>query len=80
MATGLGIYLVPAHVQRLAAVATASRLREFLTGLVATGEPVHGVVLPTVVDVDRPEDIALAEALASRIIAAPDSRASGSLG
>jgi NDP-sugar pyrophosphorylase family protein len=75
-----GIYLVPARVRRLAAVATASRLREFLAGLVASGEPVHGVVLPTVVDVDRPEDVAFAEALASRIIIAPATRAPGSLG
>ena len=64
-----GIYVVPAHVRRLAAVAAASRLREFLSALVASGEPVHGVVLPAVVDVDRPEDVALAEALARGITA-----------
>ena len=75
-----GIYLVPAHVRRLATIAAASRLREFLVTLVASGEPVHGVVLPAVVDVDRPEDVALAEALASGSIAAPFTRASGSLG
>jgi len=75
-----GIYLIPAHVRRLAAVAAASRLREFLSTLVASGEPVHGVVLPAVVDVDRPEDVALAEALARGTIAAPATRASGSLG
>jgi hypothetical protein len=67
-------------VRRLAAMATASRLREFLTALVASGEPVHGVVLPAVVDVDRPEDVALAEALASRSVTAPLTRTSGSLG
>ena len=75
-----GMYLIPAHVRRLAAIATASRLREFLAALVVTGEPVHGVVVPAVVDVDRPEDVALAEALASGTIAAPFTRAPGSLG
>ena len=74
-----GIYLVPAHVRRLAAVATASRLREFLSALVASGEPVYGVVLPAVVDVDRPEDVALAEALAKGTTA-PVTRASRSVG
>jgi NDP-sugar pyrophosphorylase family protein len=74
-----GIYLVPAHVRRLAAIAAASRLREFLAVLVASGEPVHGVVLPVVVDVDRPEDVAFAEALASGT-AAPVTRVSRSVG
>jgi hypothetical protein len=80
VATGLGIYLVAAHVRCLAAGATASRLWEFLTGLVASGEPVHGVVLPTVVDVDRPEDVGLAGALASAAVRRGDDPASGSLG
>jgi NDP-sugar pyrophosphorylase family protein len=74
-----GIYLVPAHVRRLAADASANRLREFLAGLVASGEPVHGVVLPAAVDIDRPEDVALAEALASGT-AVPVTRASRSVG
>jgi hypothetical protein len=75
-----GIYLVPAHVRRLAAVASVSRLREFLARLVASDEPVHGVVLPAVVDVDRPGDVALAEGLARRTSAAAATRASGSFG
>jgi NDP-sugar pyrophosphorylase family protein len=75
-----GIYLIPAHVRHLAAVTVASRLREFLAALVACGEPVHGVVLPAVVDIDRPEDVALAEALAGGAISQPVTRASGSLG
>ena len=58
-----GIYVVPERVRRLAAGAAAERLRDFLAWLVATGEPVYGVVLPSVVDVDRPEDVRLAEAL-----------------
>ena len=58
-----GIYVVPERVRRLAAGAVAERLRDFLAWLVATGEPVYGVVLPSVVDVDRPEDVRLAEAL-----------------
>jgi NDP-sugar pyrophosphorylase family protein len=75
-----GIYLVPAHVRRLATIVAANRLREFLAALVASGEPVYGVVVPTVVDVDRPEDVALAEGLARRTNTAAASRASGSLG
>lgn len=75
-----GIYLVPAHVRRLATVAVASRLREFLAALVASGELVHGVVLPAVVDVDRPEDVALAEALTRGPIVSPFARPSRSLG
>jgi NDP-sugar pyrophosphorylase family protein len=59
-----GIYVVPRRVTRLAFPGCRRRLREFLAWLVERGEPVYGVVIPTVVDVDRPDDIALAEALA----------------
>jgi len=40
------------------------RLREFLTWLSGSGEPLYGEVIQTVVDVDRGDDVALAEALA----------------
>jgi NDP-sugar pyrophosphorylase family protein len=60
-----GYYLVPERVRRLTAPSGLGRLREFLAWLVRTGEPVYGEVVPTVVDVDRSSDVALAEALAS---------------
>ncbi|MBI2159511.1 MAG: hypothetical protein HYU25_03810, partial [Candidatus Rokubacteria bacterium] len=40
------------------------RLREFLAWLPHAGEPVYGEIIETVVDVDRADDVALAEALA----------------
>ena len=42
-----------------------TRLRDFLCWLVASGEPVFGIPIEIVVDVDRGEDVPLAEALAS---------------
>ncbi|TRZ99680.1 MAG: NDP-sugar synthase [Nitrospiraceae bacterium] len=59
-----GMYAVPERVRRLSSVSGLGRLREFLTRLVAQGEPVYGIVIPNVVDVDRAEDVALAEAMA----------------
>ena len=59
-----GIYAVPERVRRLSSVSGLGRLREFLARLVAQGEPVYGVVIPSVVDVDRAEDVALAAAMA----------------
>lgn len=44
---------------------SAPRLRDFWTGLAASGAPVRGVVLSDTVDVDRPEDIPAAERLIS---------------
>ena len=64
-----GIYLVPEHLRRSAPPAPMGRLRDFLVWLVAEGEPVYGVVVPSVVDVDRPEDVRLAEALVARVTA-----------
>jgi hypothetical protein len=40
------------------------RLRELLVWLHRQGHPMYGHVIPNVVDVDRAEDVALAEALA----------------
>jgi hypothetical protein len=59
-----GIYLVPERVRALRPPAELERLRDFLTWLVRTGAPVYGEVIERVVDVDRPDDIALAETLA----------------
>ena len=61
-----GMYMVPERVRRLSSVSGLGRLREFLARLVAQGEPVYGVVIPNVVDVDRAEDVALAEAMARK--------------
>lgn len=58
-----GMYAVPERVRHLSSMGSFGRLREFLTRLVAQGEPVYGVVIPNVVDVDRAEDVALAEAM-----------------
>ena len=41
------------------------RLREHLGWLLDSGEPMFGEVIETVVDVDRAEDVALAESLAA---------------
>ena len=59
-----GFYLVPERLRRMTPPAHLGRLREFLGWLVQTGEVVYGEVIATVVDVDRSEDVALAEALA----------------
>jgi len=61
-----GLYLVPERVRNATPPAGLGRLREFLAWLVRTGEPVYGEVIPTVVDVDRSSDVALAEFLARR--------------
>lgn len=58
-----GMYLVPDGVRRIAAPSDLGRLREFLTWLHREGIPMYGEIIPTVVDVDRAEDVALAEAL-----------------
>ncbi len=59
-----GMYLVPERVRTLRPPAGLGRLREFLAWLPRAGEPVYGEVIETVVDVDRADDVALAEALA----------------
>ena len=62
-----GIYLVPESVRGLSVAHPGGRLRDFLTSLVERGAPVYGLSIPVVVDVDRAQDVALAEALASRL-------------
>jgi len=59
-----GMYLVPERVRTMDAPPGMGRLREFLTWLSRSGEPLYGEVIQTVVDVDRGDDVALAEALA----------------
>jgi NDP-sugar pyrophosphorylase family protein len=56
-----GLYWLPA--QRPAAPTTSfARLRDYLGWLVAKHQPVCGIVLPCVFDIDRARDIAAAEA------------------
>jgi len=61
-----GVYRVSDRARRLAPTVRLGRLREYLSWLVEAGEPVYGEVIETVVDVDRGEDVASAEALAER--------------
>ncbi len=59
-----GLYLISGLVFAKAPHPDAlGRLRDFLTWLVAAGEPVYGVVIDQVIDVDRAEDLQLAETL-----------------
>jgi NDP-sugar pyrophosphorylase family protein len=59
-----GMYLLPGRLRRSAAPSGLGRLREYLAWLYRAGEPLYGEVVPTVVDVDRAEDVALAASLA----------------
>ena len=59
-----GMYLLSDRARNLPAPPDLPRLRDFLAWLVESGEPLYGEVIGTVVDVDRPSDVALAEALA----------------
>ena len=61
-----GLYLVSERVRRIEPPAGLPRLRDYLAWLLASGERMYGEVIETVVDVDRAEDVALAEALAAR--------------
>ena len=55
-----GLYWLPA--KRPAAPATDfARLRDYLGALVAGDQPVYGIVLPCVFDIDRARDVAAAE-------------------
>jgi len=60
-----GMYLVSSTVRRTAPPAGLARLRDYLRWLHQSGEPMYGEVVDTVVDVDRPEDVLLAESLAT---------------
>jgi len=58
-----GFYLVPPRLRRMDRPAGLARLRDFLAWLVARGEPVYAEIIDQVVDVDRGEDVMLAETL-----------------
>jgi len=63
-----GLYWLPA--QRPAQARTDfARLRDYLGWLVAAREPVYGVVLPCVFDIDRARDITAAESAGPRFYA-----------
>jgi hypothetical protein len=59
-----GLYLLAAGARAVRPPAGLGRLRDYLQWLV-TQAPLYGEVIERVVDVDRPEDVALAEALAA---------------
>ena len=61
-----GVYLVSERARQLEPPARLGRLREYLGWLHESGEPMYGEVIETVVDVDRAQDVALAESLAAR--------------
>lgn len=61
-----GMYRVSDRARRAEGPATLGRLREYLGWLLRSGEPLYGEIIETVVDVDRGEDVASAEALAGR--------------
>ena len=58
-----GLYLIPERLRRVEPPPGLARLRDFLGWLVRGGEPVYAEIVPTVVDVDRASDVALAESL-----------------
>ncbi len=59
-----GVYLVPEAVRTSTPPPGLGRLRDFLQWLARSGAPVYGEIIEQVVDVDRAEDVALAETLA----------------
>jgi NDP-sugar pyrophosphorylase family protein len=60
-----GIYVFPEKVRQLGIPSSLGRLREFLAWLAKSGEPIEAVDIPKVVDVDRAEDLAVAEEMAA---------------
>jgi len=60
-----GIYVFPEKVRQLVIPSSLDRLRDFLAWLVESGEPIEAVDIPKVVDLDRAEDLAVAEKLAA---------------
>jgi len=59
-----GLYWLPAK-RPAAPAADFARLRDYLGALVAGGQPVYGIVLPCVFDIDRARDVAAAESAVS---------------
>ena len=72
-----GIYVFPERARSLRAPRRLGRLREYLAWLVERGELVLGIPIGTVVDVDRPEDVRLAESFAASARSAPEPAHSG---
>ncbi len=60
-----GIYVFPERVRAMRIPNELGRLRDFLAWLAKSGEEIHAVEIPKVVDVDRVEDLAEAQALAA---------------
>jgi NDP-sugar pyrophosphorylase family protein len=60
-----GLYLVSDRVRTAEPPPGLPRLRDYLAWLWRSGEPLYGEIVPNVVDVDRPDDVALAESLAA---------------
>jgi NDP-sugar pyrophosphorylase family protein len=65
-----GLYLVSDRVRRAQPPPGLPRLREYLGWLWRQGEPLYGEMIENVVDVDRPEDVTLAEAMAAELASA----------
>jgi NDP-sugar pyrophosphorylase family protein len=61
-----GVYVVSESVRRRAVPPSLGRLREYLAWLCDAGEPMRGIAIANAVDVDRPEDVRLAESLFAR--------------
>jgi hypothetical protein len=60
-----GFYLLSAAARAAIPPPELGRLRDYL-GWLAERQPLYAEVIDTVVDVDRPEDVALAETLAPK--------------
>lgn len=60
-----GIYVFPERVRQLGVPSELGRLRDFLAWLAKSGEPIQALEIEKVVDVDRAEDLAVAEELAA---------------
>lgn len=60
-----GVYLLSERVRTLTPAPGLARLREFLAWLCERGEPLYGEMIRNVVDVDRADDVVLAETLAA---------------
>jgi NDP-sugar pyrophosphorylase family protein len=59
-----GLYLLSERARSLSPPENLPRLRDFLAWLCASGEPIAAISIAKVVDVDRPEDLEMARALA----------------
>jgi NDP-sugar pyrophosphorylase family protein len=59
-----GLYVLSERARRASPPPDLPRLRDYLAWLCTSGEPIAAVSIAKVVDVDRPEDLEMAEALA----------------